>query len=199
MESKDEVMQLIHSFNSGNKDSFVQILNIVKEPVYKTIYTFVGNEENAVDVFDEVLYKAYVNLPTLKHPEFFKTWIIRIAINESKNYLKKVSKIISFDEYGSIDNFNTEENKMNGIQIAYNTDDKIDFENALNKLNVDYKSILLMKFYLNFTFEEIANSMQKPTGTIKTWYYKALENLKELLQHSAKEVHGKWIILMNKS
>ena len=80
---------------------------------------------------------------------------------------------------------------MNGIQIAYNTEDKIDFENTLNKLNVDYKSILLMKFYLNFTFEEIANSMQKPTGQIKTWYYKALENLKELLQHSAKEVHGK--------
>ena len=50
-----------------------------------------------------------------------------------------------------------------------------------------------MKFYLNFTFDEIANSMQKPTSTIKTWYYKSLENLKELLEHSEKntkkEVH----------
>lgn len=79
----------------------------------------------------------------------------------------------------------------NNIQLKNNNDidEKIDFENMLNKLNVDFKSILIMKFYLNFTFEEIANSMQKPTSTIKTWYYKALEELKELLEHSSKEVH----------
>lgn len=82
--------------------------------------------------------------------------------------------------------------ESDNIQMPNNNiDEKIDFENALNRLNVDFKSILIMKFYLNFTFEEIANSMQKPTGTIKTWYYKALDNLKELLEHSGKEVHMK--------
>ena len=94
MESKEEIISLIDNFKSGNKDSFVQIINQVKEPVYKTIYAFVGNEENSIDVFDEVVYKAYKNLHTLNHAEFFKTWITRIAINESKNFLKKNSKII---------------------------------------------------------------------------------------------------------
>lgn len=94
MESKEELISLIKDFNNGNKDSFVQILNLVKEPVYKTIYTFVGNEENSIEIFDEVVYKSYTNLDTLNHPEFFKTWIIRIAINESKNFLKKNSKVI---------------------------------------------------------------------------------------------------------
>lgn len=77
------------------------------------------------------------------------------------------------------------------IQLKSNNDidEKIDFENTLKKLDVDSKSILIMKFYLNFTFEEIANNMQKPTSTIKTWYYKSLDNLKELLEHSSKEVH----------
>ena len=94
MEQKDELIQLLNEFENGNKDSFVQIINQVKEPVYKTIYAFVGNEENSIDVFDEVVCKAYKNLHTLNHTEFFKTWITRIAINESKNYLKKNSKII---------------------------------------------------------------------------------------------------------
>lgn len=94
MESKEELISLIKDFNNGNKDSFVQILNLVKEPVYKTIYAFVGNEENSIEIFDEVVYKSYTNLDTLNHPEFFKTWIIRIAINESKNFLKKNSKVI---------------------------------------------------------------------------------------------------------
>lgn len=85
--------------------------------------------------------------------------------------------------------------KINNIssnaQLKSNNDldEKIDFENAISKLNVDSKSILIMKFYLNFTFEEIANSMEKPTSTIKTRYYKALEDLRQLLESSAKEVH----------
>ena len=85
--------------------------------------------------------------------------------------------------------------KINNIssnaQLKSNNDldEKIDFENAIAKLNVESKSILIMKFYLNFTFEEIANSMEKPTSTIKTRYYKALEDLRQLLESSAKEVH----------
>ena len=85
--------------------------------------------------------------------------------------------------------------KINNIssnaQLKSNNDldEKIDFENAISKLNVDSKSILIMKFYLNFTFEEIANSMEKPTSTIKTRYYKALEDLRQQLEYSAKEVH----------
>ena len=85
--------------------------------------------------------------------------------------------------------------KINNIssnaQLKTNNDldEKIDFENAISKLNVDSKSILIMKFYLNFTFEEVANSMEKPTSTIKTWYYKALEDLRQLLENSSKEVH----------
>lgn len=85
--------------------------------------------------------------------------------------------------------------KINNIssnaQLKTNNDldEKIDFENAISKLNVDSKSILIMKFYLNFTFEEIANSMEKPTSTIKTRYYKALEDLRQQLEYSAKEVH----------
>lgn len=82
-------------------------------------------------------------------------------------------------------------NISSNAQLKNNSglDEKIDFENAIAKLNVESKSILIMKFYLNFTFEEIANSMAKPTSTIKTWYYKALEDLRQLLENSSKEVH----------
>ena len=71
----------------------------------------------------------------------------------------------------------------------YDSRDEESRKDAIAKLNVESKSILIMKFYLNFTFEEIANSMAKPTSTIKTWYYKALEDLRQLLENSSKEVH----------
>lgn len=181
MESKEEIVNLINEFKNGNKDSFVQIINKVQEYVYKTIYSFIGNEENSIEVFDNVIFKSYTNLHKLNHPEFFKTWIIRIAINESKNFLSKNSKVVHIDEYNM-------ENESFNTHNHFNIDNKIDFERALNKLNIDFKSILIMKFYMDFTFEEIANTMEKPTSTIKTWYYKALSNLKENLSISTGEV-----------
>ena len=61
MEAKEELSRLIKEFNNGNTDSFVQIMDIVKESVYKVIYAFLNNEENSIDVFDEVIYKSYTN------------------------------------------------------------------------------------------------------------------------------------------
>lgn len=169
MELNEDVKILIEQFKNGDKDSFVELIKLVYEPVYKIIFAIVNNEGNAIEVLDEVIYKAYTNLNTLKHHEFFKTWIIRIAINESKNYLKKNSKIIYMEDCDK------EKSLTNDVE------DKIDFETALNTLDLQTKSIIIMKCYMNFTFEEIAISLDKPTGTIKTWYYKGLDELKRKL------------------
>lgn len=144
-------------------------MNLVQSSVYKVIYAILNNEEDAVEVFEEILYKAYVNLDNLKHNEYFKTWITRIAINEAKNYIKKNSKVIQMDEYEPKD------------EHEDSLDEKLDFENALNRLDLQLKSVIIMKLYLNFTFDEIAVSLDKPTGTIKTWYYKGLDCLKKLI------------------
>lgn len=169
MEQSDTVKTLIEQFKNGNKDSFVDLINLNRDSIYKIIYAIVNNQENAIDILDEVIYKAYINLNKLNHPEFFKTWIIRIAINESKNYIKKNSKVLYIENY--------EKEKA----VTNNMDSKIDFETALNSLDLEMKSIILMKCYMNFTFDEIAISLDKPAGTIKTWYYKGLDKLKALL------------------
>lgn len=58
MEAKEELSRLIKEFNNGNTDSFVQIMDIVKESVYKVIYAFLNNEENSIDV----LMKLYIKV-----------------------------------------------------------------------------------------------------------------------------------------
>ena len=62
-----------------------------------------------------------------------------------------------------------------------NIDERLDFEKALNKLETNIKSIIILKCYLNFTFDEISIILDKPTGTIKTWYYKGLDKLKAII------------------
>ena len=85
-----------------------------------------------------------------------------------KNYLKKNSKVIYVEGY----------EKEKSID---NIDERLDFEKALNKLETNIKSIIILKCYLNFTFDEISIILDKPTGTIKTWYYKGLDKLKAII------------------
>lgn len=176
MEQNEKIKILIEQFKNGNKDSFVELINLSREPVYKIIYAIINSQENSIEVLDEVIYKAYTNLDKLRHPEFFKTWIIRIAINESRNYLKKNSKIIYMED--------CDKEKS----LPNNVEEKIDFETALNTLGLETKSVIIMKCYMNFTFDEIAISLDKPVGTIKTWYYKGLDKLKTQLDGIQGEV-----------
>lgn len=170
MENNNEMYLLVEQFKDGNEDAFVILINLVRDSLYKVIYGIVENKENTLEILDEVIYKAYTNLKKIKHNEFFKTWIIRIAINESKNYIKKNSKIIYIDEY-------KEECKSNE-----DYDEKLDVGHALSKLDISTKSVMIMKLYLEYTFEDIAITLERPTSTVKTTYYAGLEKLKEMLK-----------------
>lgn len=169
MDNQNDINLLVNKFKNGDDEAFILLTNQIKEPIYKTIYAIVENQENAIEIFDNVIYKAYINLKNLKHNEFFKTWITRIAINESKNYLKKNSKIIYIEEY---------EEKAKSEEY----EGKMDIEQAMSKLDTNTKYIVIMKLYMDYTFDDIANSLNKPISTVKSAYYTGLEKLKKYLK-----------------
>lgn len=168
MVAQDEIISLIKDFKAGNNNSFIKLMEYVKTDVYKIIFAIIQNEQNSLEVFQEVTYKAFINLKKLKQNQFFKTWIIRIAINESKNFIRKNSKIVYLDAYEQ--SANTYDNEL-----------KLDFEEALKKLDINTKSVLIMKLYFDYTFKEISETLEKPESTIKSIYYTGLEKLKKYL------------------
>ncbi len=165
---QDEVSVFIERFKNGDNDSFVKLMSYVKNDIYKVIFAIVQNEQNSLEVFQEVTYKAFLNLKRLKQSQFFKTWIIRIAINESRNFIKKNSKIVYLSEYD-------EQSKIQDNET------KLDFEKALNTFDINTKSVLIMKLYLDYTFKEISETLKKPESTIKSIYYTSLERLRGFL------------------
>lgn len=165
---QNEVGIFIEKFKNGDNDSFVNLMNCVKNDLYRVIFAIIQNEQNSLEVFQEVTYKAFLNLKRLKQSQFFKTWITRIAINESRNFIKKNSKIVYLSEYD-------EQSKIQDNET------KLDFEKALNTFDINTKSVLVMKLYLDYTFQEISKTLEKSESTIKSIYYTSLEKLKELL------------------
>lgn len=131
-------------------------------------YVYMKNSDDALDVVQETAYKSFTQIKTLKNPEYFKTWLIRIAINISLDFLKKQKKIVYL---------NTEHTES----LSSNPEDaslQITLESLMERLTEQEKSIVLLKCYADQTMSEIAKTLDIPLGTVKTVLYRALNKLR---------------------
>ncbi|MDB8820523.1 sigma factor, partial [Romboutsia sp. 1001216sp1] len=80
----DEVI-LAEKAIKGDKEAFEKLINIYSKRLYKEIYIRCKYEEDAKEIFQETVYKAYKNIQKLKEPKYFKTWISKILINTTND------------------------------------------------------------------------------------------------------------------
>ena len=82
----------------GDKEAFCNLIRINKVAIYRIAKSILTKEEDIEDAVSEAILKAYKNIKTLKNDDFFKTWLIRIVINESNNLYKKRQREIAFEK-----------------------------------------------------------------------------------------------------
>jgi RNA polymerase sigma-70 factor (ECF subfamily) len=152
----------------GDDNAFYELISEKKSQLYKTAYAYVKNKEEAMDIVSDTVYKAYISIKKLKQPSFFNTWLTRILINTSLDYIKKSSRATLFEENANADT---------GI-ILKDDEQLIDLNVAVDKLNGEYKTIVILKYFQDMTLIEIARILQCPLGTVKTRLHKALGELR---------------------
>lgn len=136
-------------------------------------FVYIQNEADAVDILQQAMIKAYEHIGNLKEPKYFKTWMTRIVINCSKTYMEKIKSIDVTDPTRLVD-----------MQTTIHTykEEEIDLWNALQSLEEKYKTVLLLRFYQDYTVPEIAVIVELPVGTVKTNIRRGLLQLKQLLK-----------------
>lgn len=162
------IIRLIKKAQKGNEKAFLKLFQMYEADIYRMAFIYLKNEEEALDIVQETAYKAFDKIESLKEPAYIKTWLIKIAISSSLNRLKKLEKIVPMqNEY--IDN------------IQFDQDDptvKVLLQQILEELSSDEKGIVLLKYYEAYTFQEIADTLQIPLGTVKSILYRALKKLR---------------------
>jgi len=152
----------------GDDNAFYELLSQRKSQLYKTAFAYVKNKEEAMDIVSDTVYKAYISIKKLKEPSFFDTWLTRILINTSLDSISKNSRVITLDE-----------NVSSNIGIILKDNEQIiDLKVAVDKLQVEYKTIVILKYFQDMTLVEIAKILQCPLGTVKTRLHKALGELR---------------------
>ena len=169
----------------GDNNAFSDLIQERKSDIYKIAYTYMKNREDALDIVHDVVYKAFISMKKLKNPEFYNTWLIRITINCCIDHLKKSKKIASFEDKYS----NPEELEQipDYNQDSSNLLSSIDLFNAIDKLNLEQRTIVVLKYYQDLTLTQIADILVCPLGTVKTRLNKALSILRMELKEGYNE------------
>lgn len=83
----------------GDREALLFLLKQEKEKLYRTAYSYVRNEADALDVFQQTVLLAIESVHQLREPKYFKTWLMKICINVSLSVLQKQKNVILIDEF----------------------------------------------------------------------------------------------------
>ncbi len=186
----DDDEELVARCNRGDREAFNELVLKYQKKVFNVAYRFVGDQEEANDLAQEIFAAAYQNLKKFRGDSKFSTWLFQIATNRGKNrfkYLKRrgffvnKSSQIQDDEgenyQKAVPDFSTNpENLLASRQIR-----KV-VQEAIEGLEPDHKEIVILRDIEGFSYEEIAQMLDLPEGTTKSRLHRARMVIKEKLK-----------------
>lgn len=167
------MLNLVEKAQKGNDNAFLALFQKYEEDIYKIALVYVKNQNDALDVVQETAYRSFKTIKNLKEPKYFKTWLIKIAINSSLDFLRKQKKVIQLKP-------KLEEN-LSG-DVNEDIDQEMTVRDLIECLSEEEKSVIILRFYEGMTFKEISETLDIPLGTAKTFLYRALDKLRNNLK-----------------
>ena len=179
MEKTDEM--LISEIQEGHLEAYDRLMQHHQNQVFHIAYSYTKNEDQAMDVTQNVFLKAYENLPKFQGRSQFKTWLLRIAYNESNNWMKKNQlDVTSHDP----DVFASDADQESNYLVQ---EHRTIMLQSLFQLNTRYRLAVILRYFENYSIREISEVLKCSEGVVKNMLFRSLQKLKVALQHVQKE------------
>jgi RNA polymerase sigma factor (sigma-70 family) len=169
--------ELVKDCLNGNNEAFAELVSRYKNIIYKTVYRYINDREEANDISQEVFIKIYKSLKSY-NPEYkFSTWSVRIATNFTFDVLRK--KRVNSIPIEEIENVSREENTPEKRYIS--KERTLLIREAINSLPENYRIPIIMYHQKGLAYKEIAEQLGKPMSIIKNRIFRARLALRENL------------------
>ncbi|MCX6152476.1 MAG: sigma-70 family RNA polymerase sigma factor [Ignavibacteriales bacterium] len=165
---------LVEEILAGNDSSFKELIQKYQKPIFNLVVRMIQNFEDAKDVTQNVFIKAYENLSLYDDKYKFFSWIYRIGVNESINFRNSRKFNDEIDESNFFD-LATPENKL----LKMEESERINA--AISNLRDDMKTLIILKHFQEFSYEEIAETMNISVSKVKSRLFTARHLLKNIL------------------
>ncbi|BBH20380.1 ECF RNA polymerase sigma factor SigW [Paenibacillus baekrokdamisoli] len=169
----EELNHIIHRAKRGDREAFADLVKRYKGHVYRYAVGMLSDRMDAEDVSQEAFIKAYYSLSSLDNEYAFSSWMIRIVSNLCKDRLKKRTK-----EQG----LNDEPSEMIADQNLSDPLEKLSIEEGMSRLTIDHRGVLLLHEVQGYRYEEIAEMIEVPLGTVKSRLFAARIALRKELR-----------------
>lgn len=159
----------------GNKEVFCRIIENNKNQLYRIAKGILGAEYDIEDALQETTLKAWLQISNLKKEEYFKSWLIRILINECYGVLRRRKKVIPLEEIKHLESYDI------------NSGEKVDLWDALSLLSDEFRAVIVLFYYEDLSYRDIAGILNISEGTVKSRLFRAKTKLEEILNVAGEE------------
>ncbi|MCU7939279.1 MAG: RNA polymerase sigma factor RpoE [gamma proteobacterium symbiont of Bathyaustriella thionipta] len=182
-ESQNKIdLEIVRRVQRGDKSAFDLLVIKYQHKLAKLVLPYVHDKDDVLDVVQESFIKAYKALPRFRGDSAFYTWLYRIAINTSKNYLTAQSRrpprsdvdandAEYYDGGSAMHDNTTPEANLARQQVK----DAID--SAISSLPEELKVAITLREFEAMSYDEIANVMDCPVGTVRSRIFRARETI----------------------
>lgn len=175
----NEIVKLVQA---GDKNLFAVVNERYQGKLFAYLFRLIGGREEAKDLLQDVLVKAFKNIKSYDTTRNFSSWIYRIAHNESVNYIRRkgLKRFISWEDIVSAKDKIASNKAEDGADDIWLRKEKIkEVDEVISKLPYKYKQVLKLRYYSDKSYEEIGGILGKPVNTVGTLISRAKKKMAE--------------------
>jgi RNA polymerase sigma-70 factor, ECF subfamily len=188
MSDREVDQQLVERAQRGEKHAFELLVSKYQRKLARLLSRFIRDATEVEDVTQEAFIKAYRALPTFRGDSAFYTWLYRIGINTAKNHLVAMGRRAptttdigseeaeGFEDSEQLHDLNTPESELASRQVAATVNQ------TLGELPEELRTAITLREIEGLSYEDIANIMNCPIGTVRSRIFRAREAIAEKLK-----------------
>jgi len=191
--TKDD-LKLVQRAKENDSKAYETLLKKYRKSVYYMLLKMVNNSDDAEDLTQEAFAKAFNSLQKFDSKYAFSTWLFRIATNNCIDFIrKKRIQTVSIDttyanDDGDSMTFDIRDTALSPDEIMLKKQRKEYLKKAVDRLPAKYKRLVELRYFQEFSYDEVATELELPLGTVKAQLFRARELLSQELKYMQKKL-----------
>jgi RNA polymerase sigma-70 factor, ECF subfamily len=179
---------LVVRVQAGDKEAFRELYERYNRRVYAIAFGVVKNQQDALDIVQDAFIKVHKHINTFQGTSSFYTWLYRIVMNLAIDHVRKVRRVVDFDERIAVRNDEGNEPVAPSVEDANPGKTIIRKEltkkinQALDELPEYHKTVILLREVEGLSYEEMAQILEVPKGTVMSRLFHARRKMQESLE-----------------
>lgn len=176
--------------NNKDQAAFAELMGRYRDSIYFMLLKMVNNKDDADDLTIEAFGKAFNRLHQYTPNYAFSTWLFKIASNNCIDFIRKKKKrLLSIDENFENDSgdkmrIDLESDGLDPMQNVIKDQRFAHMRDIVSKLKPRYRQLIELRYFKEFSYEEISDELEIPLGTVKAQLFRAREFLQNMMKHT---------------